>query len=52
VTHSLRSVQAWAKSDLPPGQALRQPAPLFRTLDGGRRRTRGWRSDQEAARWH
>jgi methionyl-tRNA synthetase len=32
-THSLRSVQAWAKSDLPPGQALRQPAPLFKKLD-------------------
>jgi methionyl-tRNA synthetase len=23
----------WAKSELPPGQALRQPAPLFRKLD-------------------
>jgi hypothetical protein len=32
-THSLRSVHAWAKSDLPPGQALRQPAPLFKKLD-------------------
>jgi methionyl-tRNA synthetase len=32
-THSLRSVQAWAKSELPAGQALRQPAPLFRKLD-------------------
>ena len=32
-THSLRSVQAWAKSALPPGQALRQPAPLFKKLD-------------------
>jgi methionyl-tRNA synthetase len=32
-THSLRSVQAWAKSELPPGQALRQPAPLFKKLD-------------------
>jgi methionyl-tRNA synthetase len=42
-THSLRSprlhsgqvVQAWAKSELPPGQALRQPAPLFKKLDEG-----------------
>ena len=33
-THSLRSVQAWAKSELPVGQALRQPAPLFKKLDG------------------
>jgi methionyl-tRNA synthetase len=32
-THSLRSVQAWAKSELPPGQALRPPAPLFKKLD-------------------
>ena len=24
----------WATSALPPGQALRQPAPLFRKLDG------------------
>jgi len=40
-THSLRSVQAWTKSELPPGQALRlaqgrllrQPAPLFKKLD-------------------
>ena len=32
-THSLRSVQAWAKSDLPPGQTLRPPAPLFKKLD-------------------
>jgi methionyl-tRNA synthetase len=23
----------WTKSELPPGQALRQPAPLFRELD-------------------
>jgi len=32
-TRSLRSVQAWAKSDLPAGQALRQTAPLFKKLD-------------------
>jgi methionyl-tRNA synthetase len=32
-THSLSSVQAWAKSELPPGQALRQPVPLFKKLD-------------------
>jgi hypothetical protein len=32
-TRSLRSVQAWAKSELPPGQALRQSAPLFKKLD-------------------
>jgi methionyl-tRNA synthetase len=32
-THSLRSVHAWAKSALPPGQALREPAPLFKKLD-------------------
>jgi methionyl-tRNA synthetase len=40
-THSLRSVQAWRNSELPPGQALRQaqsrllrePAPLFKKLD-------------------
>jgi methionyl-tRNA synthetase len=25
----------WAKSELPPGQALRQPAPLFKKLDEG-----------------
>jgi methionyl-tRNA synthetase len=43
VTHSLRSprlhsgqaVQAWAKSELPAGQALREPAPLFKKLDEG-----------------
>ena len=23
----------WTKSELPPGQALRQPAPLFKKLD-------------------
>jgi len=34
-THSLCSVQAWAKSDLPPGQPLRPPAPLFKKLDEG-----------------
>jgi methionyl-tRNA synthetase len=34
-TRSLRSVQAWAKSELPPGQALRQPAPLLKKLDEG-----------------
>jgi methionyl-tRNA synthetase len=34
-THSLRSVQAWAKSELPAGQALRKPAPLFKKLDEG-----------------
>jgi methionyl-tRNA synthetase len=42
-THSLRfprlrsgqAVQAWAKSELPAGQALRQPAPLFKKLDEG-----------------
>jgi methionyl-tRNA synthetase len=27
------AIGAWAKSDLPPVQALRQPAPLFKTLD-------------------
>jgi methionyl-tRNA synthetase len=27
------AVGSWAKSDLPPGQALRQPAPLFKKLD-------------------
>ena len=32
-THLLRSVQAWTKSELPPGQVLRQPAPLFKKLD-------------------
>ena len=32
-TRSLRSVQAWAKSELPAGQALRDPAPLFKKLD-------------------
>jgi methionyl-tRNA synthetase len=32
-THSLLSVHAWAKSELPPGQALYQPAPLFKKLD-------------------
>jgi methionyl-tRNA synthetase len=26
-------VQAWTKSELPPGQPLRQPAPLFKKLD-------------------
>jgi len=26
-------VQAWAPSALPPGQALREPAPLFKKLD-------------------
>ena len=34
-TRSLRSVQAWAKSELPPGQPLREPAPLFKKLDEG-----------------
>jgi len=32
-THSLCSVQAWAKSELPAGQVLREPAPLFKKLD-------------------
>jgi methionyl-tRNA synthetase len=27
------AVGTWAKSELPPGQALRQPAPLFKKLD-------------------
>jgi methionyl-tRNA synthetase len=27
------AVGAWAKSNLPPGQALRPPAPLFKKLD-------------------
>jgi methionyl-tRNA synthetase len=27
------AVGTWAKSELPPGQALRPPAPLFRKLD-------------------
>jgi methionyl-tRNA synthetase len=27
------SVGTWTKSDLPPGQALRQPASLFNKLD-------------------
>jgi methionyl-tRNA synthetase len=26
-------VGAWAKSELPPGQALREPAPPFKKLD-------------------
>jgi methionyl-tRNA synthetase len=29
-----QAVGTWAKSDLPAGQALRQPAPLFKKLDG------------------
>jgi methionyl-tRNA synthetase len=31
--HSGQAVQAWTKSELPPGQALRKPAPLFKKLD-------------------
>jgi methionyl-tRNA synthetase len=27
------AIGAWAKSELPPGQALREPAPLFKKLD-------------------
>ena len=27
------AVGTWAKSDLPPGQALREPAPLCKKLD-------------------
>ena len=27
------AIGAWVKSELPPGQALRQPAPLFKKLD-------------------
>jgi methionyl-tRNA synthetase len=27
------AIGTWAKSELPPGQALREPAPLFRKLD-------------------
>ena len=27
------AVGTWAKSELPPGQALRPPAPLFKKLD-------------------
>ncbi|MEJ2736694.1 MAG: hypothetical protein P8189_24535 [Anaerolineae bacterium] len=27
------AVDVWAKSDLPPGQAPREPAPLFKKLD-------------------
>jgi len=29
------AVGTWAKSELPLGQALREPAPLFRKLDEG-----------------
>ena len=29
------AVGTWAKSELPAGQALREPAPLFRKLDEG-----------------
>ena len=29
------AIGTWAKSDLPPGQALRSPAPLFKKLDEG-----------------
>jgi methionyl-tRNA synthetase len=28
-----RAMGTWTKSDLPPGQALREPAPLFKKLD-------------------
>jgi methionyl-tRNA synthetase len=31
--HSGQAAQAWAKSEPPPGQALREPAPLFKKLD-------------------
>jgi methionyl-tRNA synthetase len=31
--HSGQAVQAWTKSELPPGQALRQPTPLFKKMD-------------------
>jgi methionyl-tRNA synthetase len=27
------AIGTWAGSELPPGQALRQPAPLFKKLD-------------------
>ena len=27
------AIGTWAKSELPPGQALREPAPLFKKLD-------------------
>jgi len=27
------AIGTWIKSELPPGQALRQPAPLFKKLD-------------------
>jgi methionyl-tRNA synthetase len=27
------AIGTWVKSDLPPGQALREPAPLFKKLD-------------------
>ena len=27
------AIGTWAKSELPPGQALRQPSPLFKKLD-------------------
>ena len=29
------AIGTWTKSELPPGQALRQPAPLFKKLDEG-----------------
>ena len=29
------AIGTWAKSELPPWQALRQPAPLFKKLDEG-----------------
>jgi methionyl-tRNA synthetase len=29
------AVGTWTKSELPPGQALREPAPLFKKLDEG-----------------
>ena len=28
-----RFIGTWAKSELPPGQTLREPAPLFKKLD-------------------
>jgi methionyl-tRNA synthetase len=29
------AIDIWAKSELPPGQALREPAPLFKKLGEG-----------------
>jgi hypothetical protein len=43
------AIGTWTASELPAGQALRKPAPLFKKLDESvvERSTRGWKNESE-----